>query len=79
MPLYTLMEKLYHQRVCLAAEEFAAGIATPRETGLLGLSGTSPVLRLTRTSYNEKNETIEYTLSTVRADEFKYRMMHYQR
>ena len=33
-------------------------------------------LDLVRTTYNESNEVVEYTLSVARADQFKYKVYH---
>ena len=35
-----------------------------------------PVLHLVRTTYNDKNEIIEYTRSVARADQFEYTIKH---
>lgn len=36
----------------------------------------APVLKLKRTTYNNKNEIIEYTLSVARGDKFTYHIRH---
>ena len=64
-PLYDVIE-----------EEFYASIARPTDAHLLGIVEGSPVLDLVRTTYNESNEVVEYTLSVARADQFKYKVYH---
>ena len=60
----------------VAEEEFYASIARPTDAHLLGIVEGSPVLDLVRTTYNESNEVVEYTLSVARADQFKYKVYH---
>ncbi|MDD2587700.1 MAG: GntR family transcriptional regulator [Atopobiaceae bacterium] len=77
-PLYELIEKDYHEQIRVAEEEFSASIARLEDARLLGINEGSPVLNLVRTTYNEGNEIIEFTLSVARADQFKYRVSHYR-
>lgn len=76
MPLYDVMEKLYHEKIRVAEEEFFASVARPADAHLLDIPENAPVLDLVRTTYNMSNEIIEYTLSVARADQFKYRVLH---
>ena len=46
------------------------------EAKLLGIEEGSPVFRMVRTTYSNKNTVVEYTRSVARADEFEYRVMH---
>ena len=48
----------------------------PTDAHLLEIVEGSPVLDLVRTTYNESNEVVEYTLSVARADQFKYKVYH---
>lgn len=76
MPLYDIIEKVYHEKIRVAEEEFFASVARPADAHLLDIAENAPVLELTRTTYNISNEIIEYTLSVARADQFKYRILH---
>ena len=46
------------------------------EARLLEIGEGDPVLHLVRTTYNDKNEIIEYTRSVARADQFEYTIKH---
>ena len=75
-PLYDVIEHDFQQTIRVAEEEFYASIARPTDAHLLGIVEGSPVLDLVRTTYNESNEVVEYTLSVARADQFKYKVYH---
>ena len=77
-PLYDLMEKMYHQTIRVAEEEFCASICRPEEAELLQIPEGAAVLRLYRTTYNDRNKAIEYTRSVARADQFRYKISHYR-
>ncbi len=76
MPLYDIVESVYHEKIRVAEEEFFASVARPSEAHLLDISENAPVLDLVRTTYNASNEIIEYTHSVARADQFKYKVLH---
>lgn len=76
--LYDLIEQDFRQKIRVAEEEFFASIARPADARLLEISEGAPVLDLVRTTYNESNEIVEYTLSVARADQFKYKVFHYR-
>ncbi|MCI1666355.1 MAG: GntR family transcriptional regulator [Atopobiaceae bacterium] len=77
-PLYEIVEDDYHEKIRVAEEEFYASIARLDDARMLGIAEGAPVLNLIRTTYNEGNEVIEYTLSVARADQFKYKVTHYR-
>ena len=76
MPLYEIIENVYHEKIRVAEEEFFASVARPNDAHLLDIAENAPVLDLERTTYNTSNEIIEYTLSVARADQFKYKVLH---
>ena len=76
--LYDIMEQDYHEKIRVAEEEFYASIARPDDAHVLDINEGAPVLNLVRTTYNEQNEIIEFTLSVARADQFKYKVSHYR-
>ena len=76
MPLYEIIENVYHEKIRVAEEEFFASVARSSDAHLLDISEGAPVLDLVRTTYNTSNEIIEYTLSVARADQFKYKVYH---
>lgn len=75
-PLYDIIEGDYHEKIRAAEEEFYASIARNEDASVLGISEGAPVLKLLRTTYNDKNRIIEYTHSVARADQFKYKVSH---
>lgn len=76
--LYSVIEGEFHEKIRVAEEEFFASIARSADAHLLDISEGSPVLDLIRTTYNVKNEIVEYTLSVARADQFKYKVFHHR-
>lgn len=75
-PLYDLFSDPFHQNIKLAEEEFYASIARNKDAEALSIKENSPVLNLTRRTYNDRNEIVEFTLSVARADQFRYKIMH---
>lgn len=76
MPLYEIFAEDYNQTIRLAEEEFYASIALDHEAKVLGIKNNSPVLHITRKTYNQKNKIIEFTFSIARADQFRYKISH---
>ena len=76
--LYDVIEGTYHEKIRVAEEEFFASIARPEDARQLSIKEGSPVLDLVRTTFNDRNEVIEFTLSVARADQFKYKISHYR-
>lgn len=76
--LYDVIENVFHEKIRVAEEEFFASIARPEDARMLGIGEGAPVLDLVRTTYNDRNEVIEFTLSVARADQFKYKISHYR-
>lgn len=74
--LYAIIENDYHESIRVAEEEFFASVARKNDADALGISEGAPVLQLSRVTYNQKNEVIEYTHSVARADQFKYKVSH---
>ncbi len=75
-PLSDIMEREYHKGIRVAEEELYAGTATADESEILVIPEGSPVLRLARTTYGEKNGVVEYTHSVARSEQFRYRISH---
>lgn len=75
-PLYDLFEQEFQETIKLADEEFYASIVSDNDGKLLDVPNGAPSLNLVRTTYNIKNEVIEFTLSVARADQFRYRVRH---
>ena len=74
--LYQIFEEDYNIKIGVAEEEFKASIARSDDAALLQISEGSPVLSLTRTTYNDRNIIVEFTLSVARADQFRYKIVH---
>ncbi len=77
-PLYEIIENDYRDVIKVADEEFRASLARREEAELLGIQEGAPVLKLVRTTYDEKNLIIEYTHSVARADQFIYKVSHHR-
>lgn len=75
-PLYELFMKRYNQTVKVADEILSVGIMTAKDAQPLKFYEGAPVLKLKRTTYNNKNEIVEYTLSVARGDKFTYHLRH---
>lgn len=75
-PLYDVFSEDFDQIIRLADEELYASIASLEDAKLLMIPEGAPVLHLARSTYNVKNEIIEYTLSVARADQFHYKIRH---
>lgn len=76
IPLYELYPKLYDQEIKFADEEFFASIVQKKEADQLEIPVGSACLRIYRTTYNQDNRIIEYTISVARGDQFSYKVRH---
>ncbi|MBO0462101.1 GntR family transcriptional regulator [Enterococcus sp. DIV1298c] len=75
-PLYDVFLEDFDQHVQVAEEEFYASIVYAKDAELLHICDGAPILHLKRTTFNVKNEIIEYTDSIARADQFHYKIRH---
>ncbi|MGL6106990.1 GntR family transcriptional regulator [Romboutsia sp.] len=75
-PLYEIFREDYGAIIKVADEEFSAGIMSHREAELLEVPIDSACLKLLRTTYNDDNIVIEFTLSVARSDKFIYKIRH---
>lgn len=76
MSLYDLLRSQYNQEVQYADEEMFASITQDDEATLLQIPLQSACLRIFRTTYNQDNKIIEYTISAARGDQFIYKIRH---
>ncbi len=75
-PLYEIFKDDYNEIIKVADEEFSAGIVSDKESKLLDVPVDSACLKLLRTTYNDNNIVIEFTLSVARSDKFVYKIRH---
>lgn len=75
-PLYEIFREDYGEIIKVADEEFSAGIVSDKEAELLEVPIDSACLKLLRTTYNDNNIVIEFTLSVARSDKFVYKIRH---
>ena len=75
-PLYEIFRENYSEIIKVADEEFSAGLLSDREAQLLEVPVDSACLKLLRTTYNNDNRVIEFTLSVARSDKFVYKVRH---
>jgi GntR family transcriptional regulator len=66
--LYRVLEAEYGLTVARATQTVETAMATPEEYRLLEADSAAPVLVLTRTTYDQRGEPVEYVLSTYRGD-----------
>lgn len=74
--LYELYRSLYGQEIKYADEEFFASVAQEKEAERLSIPIGTACLRVFRTTYNQDNKIIEYTISVARGDQFVYKIRH---
>lgn len=76
MPLYELLREFYKLEIQYADEEIFASLTQNDEARLLKLPSQSACMRIYRTTYNQDNKVIEYTISVARGDQFIYKVRH---
>lgn len=69
--LYKTLAENYGIRMLAADEMVEAGLASTEEARILGIGKNIPVFLLTRVSYAENGQPIEYVRSTYRGDRWK--------
>ncbi|KAF0507400.1 GntR family transcriptional regulator [Pediococcus pentosaceus] len=74
--LYNVFLEDYGEKVRLADEMLSVGIISDKDADLLKIAPNSPGFMLRRTTYNHKNEIIEYTISSARGDQFVYNIKY---
>ena len=74
--LYNVFLEDFGERVKLADETLYAGIISDEDAKQLDIASNSPGFMFQRTTYNHKNEVIEYTVSSARGDQFVYNIKY---
>ncbi len=75
--LYDIFSQNFHQSIRYTDETFSASVLNAHEANLLGATEGDACLRLKRSTYNNENRIIEFTLSIARSDQFVYKVRHY--
>lgn len=75
-PMYDIFAEDYDERIYYADEFFVAGVVNHRDAQQLEIVENDPCLNLQRTTYNVKEDIIEFTLSVARSDQFSYHIRH---
>ncbi|MDP9395381.1 MAG: GntR family transcriptional regulator [Actinomycetota bacterium] len=70
--LYAALSEAYGVRPVEAQETIETALATPEETALLGTDVGLPMLLLSRHSFDEAGEPIEWVRSLYRGDRYKF-------
>lgn len=70
--LYKIMKNDFNQSVHIVSEEIRASLISCEDAKILQIDENSPCLKVKRTSYNKKQEPVEYTLCIARSDQFVY-------
>ncbi len=68
--LYKLLETKYHITLEAADQELEAGIATSEEAQILRIAPGSAVLYTRRTTYNDRNDAVEYAVSVYTGSQY---------
>jgi GntR family transcriptional regulator len=71
--LYEVLQTHYCLRLVYAEQELEARLGTPEEIEILHLTPGSPVLSMTRVTYIETGQPIEYVQSAYHGDRYKFR------
>ncbi len=66
--LYRVLEDRYRITVTRAVETVETAMASPEQYRLLEADPAAPVLVLTRTTFDQRGQAVEYVLSTYRGD-----------
>jgi GntR family transcriptional regulator len=69
--LYQALAKRYGIRMLAADEVVEAALANAEQAKLLGIKQNAPVFRLTRVSYAQNGQPVEFVSSTYRGDRWK--------
>lgn len=70
--LYAVLEQDYGYRLTRAEQTIEAGLAGPREVGLLQVQPRAPILIMERLTFTEQNVPIEHVHSIYRGDRYKF-------
>jgi GntR family transcriptional regulator len=69
--LFRILEDVYGLKLVRAVEHIYAGLANQEELRMLNLTYPSAVLHSERTTYNEKNEVIEFSDATYCGENYR--------
>lgn len=72
--LYDIFKDSFNESVEYAEEAFLPVLANEGEAKYINVEVGSPSLKITRYAFNKFNKIIEYTVSRVRGDKFKYHL-----
>jgi len=70
--LYETLEKRYNVKIARAVETVEATAARAKESKLLGVRRGSPLLVVTRVTYDENDRPFEVVIASNRADKYAY-------
>jgi GntR family transcriptional regulator len=70
--LYALLSDVYDVHLAEAEETIETALATPVEASLLGTDVGLPLLQLSRHSFTDANEPVEWVRSLYRGDRYKF-------
>ena len=68
--LYELLKQKYSVIPTRAKQQIRAGLATKDESTVLGIKSQSPVLRLSRLTFDQDNHPFEFVESVYRGDKY---------
>lgn len=74
--LYAVFAEDFGENFHIADESLSAGRISDKDGEVLQVPQGSPGLMLKRTTYNQQNEVIEFTLSSTRSDQYVYNIRY---
>jgi len=74
LALYDIFEDSFNQIVEYAEETFLPVLTNEAEAKYINVEVGSPSLKITRYAFNKFNKIIEYSVSIIRGDKFKYHL-----
>ncbi len=74
--LYAVFAEDFGEEFRIADEALSAGRISDKDADVLQVAQGSPGLMLKRTTFNQQNEIIEFTLSSTRSDQYVYNIRY---
>lgn len=74
--MYSVFQERFDEKISYADEYFLASVISHVDSELMGIMEGTPCLNLKRTTYDQHQRVIEFTLSVARCDEFAYHIRH---
>lgn len=70
--IYRILEVDYQLKLFTASQTIEVGLSTTDEEHFLGIKRKSPVMRIERVTYDEREQPFEFVISVYRGDRYKF-------